>query len=234
MQTAESDGTPLRGRPSGRNASSCALAALVAAGCSITPSLPPTTARGVGAGETHVGAWALPSLGGTVTRGLTDRLDVAASAELVGIVSLGAKYTVLDRPDFAIALEGRGFFGFDDSVAKARGIGAGPVFEIGSDPVRLVAGARYDELEHETYDDESYLDWGDLKPGRGQDYGSIVQAYAVVAFDFTSRGHLLLGASCDFYVALDRSPDIYGDRPDGHACYPMAGIDLSLGRANGR
>ena len=150
------------------------LACALVAGCSITPTLAPDSARGVGADRTEVGAFLLPSLGATATRGITDRLDVDASAELVGIVSLGAKYTLVDRPGFALAVEGRGFGGFGEDVAESRGLSAGPVAEIGVDPLRLVAGARWHELKHDTYPDaeDGYVDWGEIRPRPGDDYGS--------------------------------------------------------------
>ena len=146
-------------------------------------------------------------------------------------MSLGAKYNLVDRPGFALAVEGRGFAGFAEDVAESRGLSAGPVVELGTDPLRLVAGVRWHELKHDTYPDaaDGYVDWGDVRPAPGDDCGSIVQAHAMLAFGSAGRGHLLLGASCDFYVALEPRPERAGGRRRTRDCYPLAGISLPLG-----
>lgn len=210
-----------------------ALAIALGAGCSLTPTVPADAARTVGAGRTIAAAYAMPEIGATVAHGLTDRLDLGASAELRGTVALWTRYAVADAPGFALALEARAFAGFVDEVAHARGASVGPLIELGAGPRRLLAGLRYNALEHETYADRGGLYDGlfelGLRPEPGEDYGRIGQLWATLALDLSSRGALHLGATCDFYLSLERDPDRYGDRPDRERCYPVLGLSLPVG-----
>ena len=216
-------------------ATGAALASIaLVAGCGITPTLTPDSARGVGAGNARATFQAIPSLGVAATYGVTDRLDVQAVAELRGSVAVAGKYTLVDAPDVAVAVEGRGFAGLGEDVAKASGLSAGAVIELGGERLRLVAGARYDELIHETYpDDAGYLS-SDLRPGPGQDYGTIVQTYAMLSLGNARGSRITLGATCDHYVALDDAPDQDGDVPDERGCYPVLGMSIPFGRLWGR
>ena len=217
-------------------ATRAALASIaLVAGCGITPTLTPDSARGVGAGNARATFQAIPSLGVAATYGVTDRLDVQAVAELRGSVAVAGKYTLVDAPDVAVAVEGRGFAGLGEDVAKASGLSAGAVIELGGERLRLVAGARYDELIHETYPDDAEATCSsDLRPGPGQDYGTIVQTYALLSFGSARGNRLTLGATCDHYVALDDVPDPDGDIPDERECYPVLGVSIPFGRLWGR
>lgn len=189
----------------------------VIAGCSIAPMMTTRNARTLGEGGNKMQVSpALPVLGVSYERGLTENWDMGLAAELQlgSVYSAFTKYAFINTEDgFSLAMSGGGFYGSSIADVKSRGFYAGPVVSWRKDWFEVFLFPRYNYVHWQGFDieqDESETDdlAFDLKPNDSSYSFRYLQVD--LGFNFYTNARFNLGVGASYIYFLD-SDDVDGD-----------------------